>query len=150
MPQAWIDAARKEGTLKVLGTWDNGQLDDMLKIFAERYPGIRVTYAKASRYDRSIKPLIALREGRYAADIITSFGRSYQQLRKMNGMADLRVLPNFTLLPPGLRDAEGFWVGTKLSYRCIGYNTSRVKEAELPKTWRTSSPTRAGATSISA
>ena len=59
MPQKWIDGAKKEGLVIVSGTWDADQFANLIKPFQERYPFLKFKYARATRHDRVIKPLLA-------------------------------------------------------------------------------------------
>ena len=46
------------------------------------------------------------------------------------------MLPNFKKLGAQMRGEDGDWVGSKVTRRCLGYNTERVKDAkDLPATW---------------
>ncbi|HEX9810151.1 MAG TPA: hypothetical protein VGC25_11220, partial [Alphaproteobacteria bacterium] len=57
MPSEWIEGAKKEDELRVGGTWDDNQFQAMTAPFLERYPFVKLKYARATRYDRVIKPL---------------------------------------------------------------------------------------------
>ena len=135
MPKEWLDGAQKEPPVKILASWDPRQFGALSAPFRERYPDIKINYSRGSTNDRSIKTLIAFRGGRYIADIISSASNTWIDFKNAGGLTDLRILPNFKLLPPENRDGEGFWIGQKVSYRCIAYNVNLVKNADLPKTW---------------
>lgn len=135
VPQAWIDGAKKEEEVVILGTWDDRQFRALSAPFAERYPSIKLRYSRAGTSARGMKVLIALREGRVLADVTTSIADATFQFAKQKALADLRELPGYKNLPAEYVDPDGTWASFKLSYRCMGYNTSKVKESELPKTW---------------
>ncbi|HTI88406.1 MAG TPA: hypothetical protein VL966_17530, partial [Alphaproteobacteria bacterium] len=103
VPKEWIDKAKAEGAAKVLGTWDPAEFQKMEPVFRARYPGVNITYARSSRYDRAITTLMAMNDGRYVADVIVSFNRSYSEFVKANALADLRDLPAFKNLAPGMK-----------------------------------------------
>lgn len=136
VPKEWIARAEKGPPAKIVGTWDPQQFQKIEPVFHAHYPGIKISYSRSDRYNRAINTLVALKEGRYIADVIVSFGRSYPDFKQANALADLRVLPNFKNLAAGMRSEEGDWVGSKITRRCLGYNTDRVKDVrDLPQTW---------------
>lgn len=134
-PASWAKDAVKEPPVRILGTWDANQFDVLVGPFNERYPKVKVRYTRAGRYDRTIKTLIAFKNGRLIADILLSAGRTINDFKALDGLMDLRVLPTFTSTAPRMSAADGSWVGSRLAYRCMGYNTKKVKPEELPKTW---------------
>jgi ABC-type Fe3+ transport system substrate-binding protein len=135
VPGEWMEGARKEGMVKVLGSWDPGQFSTMLQPFKERYPFIRVEYSRGDFNARALRPLIALKEGRYVTDVLTGFGGSTYHYQKMGALEDLRPLPGFKNPLPGTGDPNGTWIGSRLRYWCMSYNTNLVKKEDLPKTW---------------
>jgi iron(III) transport system substrate-binding protein len=135
VPKAWIEGAKKEDEVVILGTWDDRQFRALSAPFVERYPSIKLRYSRAGTSARGMKVLIALREGRVLADVTTSIADATFQFAKQKALADLRELPGYKNLPAEYVDPDGTWASFKLSYRCIGYNTTKVKEADLPKTW---------------
>ena len=135
VPKQWMDGARGEGTVKILGSWDMAQFSTMVAPFKERYPFIKLDYSRGDFSARALNPLIALKEGRYLTDILTGFGGSTHLYQQIGALEDLRELPGFKNPLPGTGDPEGTWVGSRLRYWCMTYNTNLVKEADLPKTW---------------
>lgn len=135
VPQDWLDAAKKEVPVKILSSWDPAQFQDISAAFRERYPDVKINYTRGSLNDRGIKSLVAYQGGRYVADIIASASNTWVDFKAIDGLVDLRVLPNYKQLAPENRDPGGNWVGQKIAYRCIAYNTNMVKQADLPKTW---------------
>jgi len=135
VPQAWLDGAAKEKEVIILGTWPNAQFRVMTEPFRERYPSIRLNYNRAGTAARGMNVVIALREGRVTADVLTSIVDSWFHFAELNAFADLRELPGLKNVPSDYVAPDGTWVSHKLSYRCIGYNTTKIKKEDLPKTW---------------
>jgi iron(III) transport system substrate-binding protein len=135
MPKAWVDGAAKEEGVIILGTWRDREFRRMTGAFNERYPSVKLNYTRAGASARGIKVIVALREGRVLADVLTSIGDSYVQFKKMKAFAGLRELPGFRSLEANFVAPDGTWASHKLSFRCMGYNTNLVKKADLPKTW---------------
>lgn len=135
VPAAWLDAAAKEEPAKIGGTWEPKDFDRMIRPFRARYPGVKLTYFRASRYDRVIKPLISLKAGRIITDVISGLGGQIDTFAKLDALADLRGLPAWQGLLPDVRDPDGLWAGQRLIHYCFGYNTNKVKASELPRDW---------------
>ncbi len=135
LPQSLLAGARKEGSVKVSSSIDAKRFFEMVKPFQERYPFIKISYARGNRFNRVIKPLIALQAGRVTTDVIAALGNQYDALKKTGALADLRVLPAYEGLDPELKGPGGLWAGQGMLIRCIAYNTNLVKPADLPKTW---------------
>lgn len=135
LPAAWIGKARQEGKLRVYGTWDVKEYGAYIKPFRERYPFIEVAYTRATRQDRSMRPLIALKEGRVVVDVISGLGSNIFAFREQDALMTISDLPTFQSTLPDLKDPDGLWVGHQLNYWCVSYNTKKVKQEELPREW---------------
>lgn len=136
VPAAWVDEAKARKKLSILSTWDTNQFRKMVEPFKARYPFIDITYARSSYNQRVVRTLIAWKEGRYLTDIVTGFGGGYFLLRDAGALEDMSDIPGFqNNVPVNMRDPGGRWVGQRLRYWCISYNTNLVKAADLPKTW---------------
>ncbi|HEY4135662.1 MAG TPA: extracellular solute-binding protein [Alphaproteobacteria bacterium] len=135
VPQAWLDDAAKEKEVIILGTWPNAQFRTMTEPFRERYPAIKLNYNRSGTAARGLNVVIALRDGRVVADVLTSIADAFLPFMQMKAFADLRELPGIKNVPSEFVAADGTWVSHKLSYRCIGYNTTKVKKSDLPQTW---------------
>jgi iron(III) transport system substrate-binding protein len=135
MPPAWIEGVQKEPELKILASWDPRQFREMSAPFRARYPFVKIQYTRGSLHDRGIKTLVAYQAGRILADVIASSSNTWIDFKEAGGLTDLRVLPNFKLLPDENRDPGGLWIGQKIAYRCMAYNNKLIKKADLPRTW---------------
>lgn len=135
VPQAWLDNAAKEGEVIVLGTWPDKQFRVMTEPFVERYPFIKLRYDRGAGQSRGMRVAIALAEGRVIADVLTSIADAYIQFQEMKAFADLRELPGAKNIPGDYMSADGTWISHKLSYRCMAYNTEKVKAEDMPQTW---------------
>jgi len=135
MPKEWLEGAKGEPDLKILASWDPKQFRALSAPFRERYPFVKLTYMRGTLIDRGVKALEAFKTGRYFAAIIASPGNYWLDYRDIGAFADLRVLPNFAKLGPEERDPNGLWMGQKIAYRCMAYNTERVPKSELPARW---------------
>ena len=135
LPADWEDKAKKEGKLRVYGTWDVPEYNAYSKPFRERFPFIELAYARSTRQDRSLKPLAALREGRVLVDVISGLGSNVYAFRAQDALMKLDDLPGFKATLGDLKDPDGLWVGHQINYWCTSYNTKKVKAEDLPKEW---------------
>ena len=135
VPQAWIDGAKKEGEVIVFGTWSARQFRVMSEPFLERYPFVKLKYDRSAGEGRGMAVVVALHQGRVLADVLTSIVDAYLQFQELNAFADLRELPGAKNIPSDFMARDGTWISHKLSYRCIGYNTDKLKKEDMPKTW---------------
>jgi len=135
VPAEWIAGAKKEGKVTYFGTFGLGEWPEFIKPFKTRYPFINVDHQRASRLGRVDKPLIAFKQGRVLADVIAAIGAQLKGFKDAGALEDLRVLPNFTQADPDMRAKDGLWVGEKVKYWCIAYNTKLLKKSDMPRTW---------------
>lgn len=135
MPPAWIDGAKKEKILRISGTWDPGEFNAFSRPFRERYPYISLRYSRGSRFDRVTRPLLAYKSGRSTIDVITGIGGEYSEFRDAGALENMSGLPNLKNIPPGMTHKDGWWVGQRLRYWCMSFNTQKITKAAMPKTW---------------
>lgn len=135
VPAAWIEGSKKEGSVKILGSWDPGQFNIMVAPFKERYPWLRMDYSRGDFDNRALNPVIALQQGRYIADVITGFGGSDNYYKETDALENLKPLPGFKNPLPNTGDPDGRWIGARLRYWCMSYNTSLVPKEKLPRQW---------------
>jgi iron(III) transport system substrate-binding protein len=136
MPPAWIAGAKKEGKVRYIGNFTSREWPAFIAPFKARYPFVDISHQRTSRTGRVDKPLIAFREGRVLADIIAAVGGGMKLYREAGALTDLRDLPNFSRIHPTMRAKDGLWIGEKLKYWCMAYNTTLLKEKDLPKHWQ--------------
>jgi iron(III) transport system substrate-binding protein len=135
VPQAWLDGARKEGALKINGSWEPKVFARLIKPFSERYPFIKINFTRGSNVTRVQGALIAFGEGRYIADVVTGIDSSVKQFRQLDALADLGALPNIKNIPDRMRGGDELWASVRIRYWCMSYNPTHISEAEMPKTW---------------
>lgn len=136
VPPGWIDGAKKEGKLKIAGSWDPDQFTKIVAPFRERFPFVQAEYSRAAYTTRAIANLTASRAGRVLTDVMTGFGGGSAMFKQGNLLESLADIPNVKLVASDhMRDPEGFWVGHLVTQWCLSYNTQQFAKADLPKTW---------------
>lgn len=135
VPKQWLEEAAKEKEVVISGTWEPKEFAAMTASFKERYPAINLRYNRGATQQRTMQVLVALGQGRVTTDVMTAIADAWFQFKEMNALADLRELPGFKSVDAAMSAADGTWLPHKLSYRCMAYNTDKVKKEELPATW---------------
>ncbi|MGY9005798.1 MAG: ABC transporter substrate-binding protein [Alphaproteobacteria bacterium] len=135
VPAAWLAGAKKEGALKISGSARPTDFKPMAAPFRARYPFIKVNYTRGSRNTRVLKPLTAFRQGRYLTDIVTGINTRLNLFQELDALTDLSDMPNRNNIPKKFGGSATKWIGARLRYYCLVYNTDLVKKSELPKTW---------------
>src|SRR5204862_7893223 len=135
VPKQWLDGAKAEKEVIVSGTWEVREFREMTASFRERYPFVNLRYERAGTAGRGMPVLVALGEGRVIVDVMTAIADAIFYYIETKALADLRELPGFDNIAKDYVASDGSWISHKLSFRCMAYNTDKVKKAELPKTW---------------
>jgi ABC-type Fe3+ transport system substrate-binding protein len=152
VPQAWIDGSKKEGTLKFRFNLSPANYKKIAAPFLERYPWVKVEYTRGVGAGRAVKPLAAFKTGRYVADIVGAFGSSMQDYLAANALEKIDDMPAWGAVPDDRKNKDGLWAGYQVANWCMSYNPSRIKKADLPKTWKElvsdSSPLKGGRVGI--
>lgn len=135
LPKSLLDAANKEGKVRVRMTMLNNHFVGVQKMFEARYPGIKIEYFRGVGNERALVPLLALKRGTYLSDVVSSISVLLDQFHKMNALADISSLPAYKTVPLQLSGKKGRAVAYRIQNYCMTYSTERVKKDELPKTW---------------
>ncbi|HEX9809129.1 MAG TPA: extracellular solute-binding protein [Alphaproteobacteria bacterium] len=135
VPPAMLAAAKQEPGVRIGGTLDPKQFREMVRPFEERYPFVKITYMRGSRFNRTVQPLIALKEGRVTVDVISSLGNQTLNYRDAGAFAPLGDLPAYRALEADYKGQRDLWAGQRLLFYCMAYNTNLVKPQDLPKDW---------------
>lgn len=135
VPSAWIDGAKKEQMVRITGSWDADQFRVLSQPFNERYPYIKINYTRGDLTVRAVRPLIALKEKRIIADVITGLGDFVNNFMAIDGFEKTTDFPAYDSVDANYKQKDGLWIGAKLRYWCMSYNTDKIKKANLPKTW---------------
>src|SRR4051812_46909097 len=98
VPPAWIDGAKREGKLKMVGSWDPDQFTKIIAPFRERFPFVQAEYSRAAYTNRAIANLTASRAGRVLTDVMTGFGGGSAMFREANLLENLSDIPNLKLV----------------------------------------------------
>ena len=135
VPQAWIDGAKKEGTVRVRLTMHASRFEPVRKVFEARYPFIKIEYSRGIGQARALGPLLAFKRGTYVTDIVSSFEALHDQYVKADALVDLRQLVTAKAPRDEFKSTDGLALPYRIQHYCTAYGTKRVKKEDLPKTW---------------
>ncbi len=135
LPQAVLDAARKEGKVAWITSIDDAPAKAVIDAFRKRYPEIEVQYQQGSEEVRTVRTLTELKAGRNKIDVVQGIGGFLTEYRNINALAPLNDLPVYPNYDVPYRDSQDMYIGFRMQFWAIGYNKDKVKEADLPKTW---------------
>jgi iron(III) transport system substrate-binding protein len=132
---AIVEGAKKEKRVDISGSMDVKEFEVMVRPFKERYPFLDLRYSSGDTFARSVRPLIAYKEGRVLADIVEGLGGNISDYKEADALLKLDGIPNIKNVPAEMNDKAGYYVGPRIRYWCMTYNTDKVKVEDLPKTW---------------
>jgi iron(III) transport system substrate-binding protein len=137
LPDGWLAAAEKEGEVSIYTTMEPKDWGTAEKIFNARYPKIKVVHSEVrTTTQRTLRPLVAFKEGRALVDIITGLSGNSFLFRDAGAFVNLNDVPNYrNNIPDDLKVDDNITAIFRVRYWCIAYNTNKIKPANLPKTW---------------
>jgi iron(III) transport system substrate-binding protein len=132
------EAAKKEGQL----TWSSGFLNQEICVrignaFSQKWPGITVNATKTTAQVAFQRLLQDMKGGQVQSDVFSSTDLSHMDYLQKKGLLVHFEPPSAKDLVPSLRnfDPKGEYYVGYLAVGAIGYNSSKVSEAESPKDW---------------
>jgi iron(III) transport system substrate-binding protein len=135
LPPSILDAARKEGKLSWISSIATDSAKVTIEAFKKRYPGIDVQYQEATEEVRTVRTLTEYKAGRNKIDVTQGIGGFLSEYRAANALTTLSDLPAYANYDVPFRDSQNMWASMRTQYWAIAYNTDKVKQADLPKTW---------------
>lgn len=135
IPASWLEAAKKEGKVVMITSTDKEVAAKINEAFKKRYPGIEPQMEEGSEEVRTVRTLTEFKAGRNRMDIIQGVGGFMKEYKEAKALTSLNDLPAIANYESPHRDTEFGWTGVRTQIWGIGYNTEKVKAADLPKTW---------------
>ncbi len=133
--RSWMEpkllaAAKKEGTVVVYGSMNEGEALPLLKLFGDA-TGIKTEYVRNSDTGLMARIMVEARANKASWDVLqtttvskmpASLFASFDPPEAQHAMREAR-------------DPEHRWYGVYANYNSPGYNTNLVKASDLPKTY---------------
>ena len=128
------EAARKEGELVLYSSNNLEDTREAIAGFEKKYPGITVKHVRAVRDELTQKAISEFQAGRVAGDIFQTASFSVADVQKA-GALDVYQRPDLSVYPNDLKDPNNIWSVSAMLLYAPGYNTTKVKPAEAPKSY---------------
>jgi ABC-type Fe3+ transport system substrate-binding protein len=127
-----IEGAKKEQRLVFYTTMDLPQNIRVVHDFVQKYPflGLEVHPLEAETLVERVRN--EARSGMSTWDVLLGGGGLFQPLFEANLIAPYHS-PQREAVSDALNDSEGYWSGYYINPYVLGYNTTSVKEDEIPK-----------------
>ncbi len=135
LPDAVLQGAKKEGKFTWTSSIDKDVAKTVMDAFMKRYPDVQPQYQEGSEETRTVRTLTEFKAGRNKLDVAMGLGGFLGEYKAANALSKLTDLPAYANYDPPFRDTQSEWGGVRSQYWSIGYNTDKVKDDELPKTW---------------
>ena len=129
-----VDAAKKEGVVSLYTSLDTAILDKITGPFKDKY-GIDVKYYRGGAREVSTKLQNEWDAKQYLCDVLDVSDLPTILVMKGNDMLVPYRAATWDAFPAELKDKDGYWCGDRLTQIVIGYNTSIIKGADVPKGW---------------
>ena len=126
--------ARKEGRVLFYTTFNVADLQDLKRLFEQRYPFLRLESFRLGHGRLAEKVRTETLTGRLDADAISIPGLYSDGLRSIGAVASNRT-PLRNQLLDGFTDKDGWFTGLYGTAYVLQYNTKLVTPEELPKNW---------------
>jgi iron(III) transport system substrate-binding protein len=126
--------ARKEGRVVFYTTFNVADLQDVKRLFEQKYPYLKIEEFRLGHARLANKIRTEALAGKLEADIITMSATYLDELRGSGAVTRARP-PVRQQLHDGFTDKEGWLNGLYNTAYLLHYNTKLVKPEELPKDW---------------
>lgn len=134
----FVAAEAPKDTIKTVRLYSSMQeeiLMDIKKGVESQNAGLTMEYYFASTPKILTKITTERQSGQISADIIWLSDAADCLLLKSDGILQKYKSPESESILPAYLDPDGFFAGTALVTVGIGYNTDKVAEKDVPKTW---------------
>lgn len=129
-----VEAAKREGKVILYGTTNITVMQELLDRFKRKYPFLQVSNYRATTNRVYAKIVAEARSGTHAVDVVEISPDSSLKLKKDN-LLDPYFSPVRKSILDDYLDKDGYWTGYFHQVIALGYNTSAVKKAEIPRTY---------------
>lgn len=128
-----LEAARKEGSVSVYTSLAPTEAKPLVEAF-EKKTGVKVEMWRGLSDGVVQRVLSEARGKKHAVDVVETNGPEMESLAREKVLAPF-FSPRLVDLPPAIVPAHGLWVPDRLNFFVVAYNPSKVKAADLPKTY---------------
>jgi len=131
--QRVVAGAKREGRLVLYTSLAPTESGPLAAAFEKKY-GIKVELWRALSNQVVQRAVTEAQGKRFSVDAIETNGPEMEMLTRERLLAAFHS-PHLADLPREARPAHGRWVSDRLNFFVVGFNTSKVKRAEIPATY---------------
>ena len=128
-----VEKAKREGAVNLYTSMQVVDSRPLSEAFEKKY-GIKVNLWRASGEKVAQRVLSEARAGRNDVDVVETDGAQIEILHREKQLAPFDA-PSMRDIPPDIVPAHRGYVPSRLTLYVMAYNTKRVPEAEVPKTY---------------
>ncbi|HYX67172.1 MAG TPA: extracellular solute-binding protein [Burkholderiales bacterium] len=128
-----LAGAKKEGKVVVYTSLNTKDSVPISEAFEKKY-GVKVELWRSSSEKVLQRAVTEFRAGRFSVDSFELNGPELEQMWR-EGLLDRFYSPQAANMPPGAFPKNGAYVADRFNFFTIGYNTSLVKPADVPKSY---------------
>jgi iron(III) transport system substrate-binding protein len=129
-----VEGAKKEKKLVFYTTMDLPQCIEVVRDFAQKYPFLDLELHPLEAETMVKRIQNEARDGVSTWDVLLGGGGLFQPLLEANLVVPYHS-PQREAVSEALNDSAGFWSGYYINPYVLGYNTTVVKEEEIPKSY---------------
>ena len=128
-----VERAQREGTVVLYTSLAPTESRPLAEAFEKKY-GIKVDLWRALS-DKVVQRVVTEAQGkRFSVDVVETNGPEMEMLAREKLLAEIRS-PHVADLPPEAIPPHRGWMPDRMNYFVVGYNTQKVKRADLPATY---------------
>ena len=128
-----VERAKREGSVVFYTSIAPTESMPLAQAFEKRY-GVKVVLWRALSDQIVQRTINEARARRHAVDVVETNGPEMEMLTREKLLAQA-YSPYIADLPPQVVPPHGAWLPDRLNFYVVGYNTARVKRAEIPSTY---------------
>ena len=130
---AAVERARREGTVVLYTSLAPTESKPLAAAFEKKY-GVKVELWRALS-DKVVQRVVTEAQGkRFAVDVVETNGPEMEMLAREKLLVEIRS-PYVADLPASAIPPHRSWMPDRMNYFVVGYNTQKVKRADLPATY---------------
>jgi iron(III) transport system substrate-binding protein len=132
--QKLLEGARKEGSLFLYTSMIAADQEVLAKAFTKKY-GIKLQSWRASSEVLLQRVIAESRAGRFDADIVDNNVMQVEALRREHLLQKVESPQHAGLIADAV-PAHKEWIGNSIDIMVQAYNTDKIRQADLPKTYQ--------------
>jgi iron(III) transport system substrate-binding protein len=132
-PTGMIEAAKREGSLALYTSLAPTESQPLAGAFEKKY-GIKVQLWRGLSEEVVQRVITEAKGRRYSVDVIETNGPEMEMIARERLLGELHSA-YLSDLPSNAVPAHHTWVPDRMNFFVVGYNTAKVKRAEIPGTY---------------